>query len=138
MGNISLCSQAELSNSPASCSGLSSSRNIKMHYHIWLSLMVGGYSGYAYRSYTCESSFPTSIHKTPAPALEELNKDVRAGLFSVPHKQQGIGLISHTQQERMQKFERMQLGCLWWQMPGLHSEFQDSQSYIQRPCFKTK
>lgn len=67
-----------------------------MHYHIWLSLMVGGYSGYAYRSYTCESSFPTSIHKTPAPALEELNKDVRTGLFSVPHKQQGIGLITHS------------------------------------------
>lgn len=27
--------------------------------------------------------------------------------------------------------------CLLWQMPGLDSEFQDSQGFIQRPVLKT-
>ena len=46
-----------------------------------------------------------------------------------------LGVPGHTSDPNTQEAEADK--SLWiWDQPGLQSEFQDSQDYIERPCLK--
>ena len=46
------------------------------------------------------------------------------------------GMVAHTFNPNTQKAEAGE--CLSWGQPGLQNEFQDRQSYTEKPCLKTK
>lgn len=143
-GRVSLCSQVELSNIPAPCFVLPSSRIIKLHGCIGLRVTVGGQSGCAYRFHMCVSPLSYKAHSQDfspqdpdtCPRRAEQRRQGRHVCSQWYVKQHGGGSPC-TQQKRMQKFTRRQPGVYCGKCLVLTVSSRTARALYKDPVLKT-